>query len=638
VKAGSVGAWLLPFLVIVYLGLNDGGYGAIERSEVGILVSWTLLVAAAVGVLVFAGGTVAGRIALGLFALFVVWTALSLLWTGSAEQTFTSIGRVVTYAALFALALGIQRNDRWRYMLYGVTAAAVVICAVGVLSSLEPSWFTVPNVGKLLPGIKNRLAYPLNYTSGMGGFAAITLPLLLGMTASARTVLVQALAAAALPVAALALWLTTSSLSVPVATVSVLVFLGLTHDRIPKLGTVLVAACGSAILFAAVADRHAFNQGVKGPLAVSQGHEVLAILIVVCVGVGLVQAAISLAVRYTRRPSWLLVSRRHAQRALTGVLVVGAIALIALVASGKVSDAWNHFRSGGTHKPGESRGSLILDYGSNGRYAYWRSAAKANEAHPVDGIGAGTFEFWWAQHGDGTTVRNAHSLYLESLAELGIIGFVLIGGFSVLIVGVGGTRALRAPPELRTGLATATAACAGFVLAAAVDWMWQLAVLPAVFLCLAAIVLAGGRSEDSERRSVRSRRISVGGRVALAAFAVASLIVNGILLASNQDVQRSHTAVRAGDLPAALSDARDAESTQPYAAAPHLQEALVLEQMGRFNAAVTQAEDAARNEPPNWQNWLVLSRLEVRAGRPQAALADYRTAKSLNPRSSIFDQ
>src|SRR5947208_16522875 len=90
VNAGSVGAWLRPFLVIVYLGLDDGGYDAVGRSEVGIIVSWALLVTAAVGVLAFAGGTVAGRIALGLFALFVAWTALSLLWTGSAEQTFTS--------------------------------------------------------------------------------------------------------------------------------------------------------------------------------------------------------------------------------------------------------------------------------------------------------------------------------------------------------------------------------------------------------------------------------------------------------------------------------------------------------------------------------------------------------------------
>src|SRR5204863_5749459 len=149
------------------------------------------------------------------------------------------------YVVLFALALGVQGRDRWRYMLYGVAAGATVICAIGVLSRLEPTLFSVPPVSGVFGGIRSRLAYPLNYTSGMGGFAAITLPLMLGCTATARTILGQALAGAALPVAALALWLTSSGLSVPVAVISVLVFLALTHDRIPKLGTIAAAAAGS---------------------------------------------------------------------------------------------------------------------------------------------------------------------------------------------------------------------------------------------------------------------------------------------------------------------------------------------------------------------------------------------------------
>ena len=77
VDPGAISAWLLPFLVIVYLGLNDGGYDAVERSEIGVIVSWALLVAALVGVLVVAGGTLAGRLALSLLVAFGAWTALS---------------------------------------------------------------------------------------------------------------------------------------------------------------------------------------------------------------------------------------------------------------------------------------------------------------------------------------------------------------------------------------------------------------------------------------------------------------------------------------------------------------------------------------------------------------------------------
>jgi cytochrome c-type biogenesis protein CcmH/NrfG len=43
------------------------------------------------------------------------------------------------------------------------------------------------------------------------------------------------------------------------------------------------------------------------------------------------------------------------------------------------------------------------------------------------------------------------------------------------------------------------------------------------------------------------------------------------------------------------------------------------------------------NEPTNWRTWATLSRLEARAGDVTAALADFRKARSLDPRSLIFN-
>ena len=56
---GAIAAWAFPVFVIVYLGVNNGGYGAVERSEVGIIISWALLITAAVGALAVAGETLA---------------------------------------------------------------------------------------------------------------------------------------------------------------------------------------------------------------------------------------------------------------------------------------------------------------------------------------------------------------------------------------------------------------------------------------------------------------------------------------------------------------------------------------------------------------------------------------------------
>src|SRR5919108_2451804 len=643
IDPAAFAAWLLPVVLIAYLALSNGGFDPIERSEVGVAVWWVVLVGTLVGVLPVAGGTRAGRAMLGLLAAFAAWTALSLIWTESAEQTATELARVVTYLGIFALALAVQGEGRWRYVLHGVTTGVAIVCGIAVLSRLEPTWFDHPGAGRFLPRIQiaSRLAYPLNYSSGLGAFAAIGLPLLLAATSSARTIAVQALAAAALPVVALTLWLTTSSLSVPAAAIALAVFFVLAPDRMPKLASASVAAAGSAILFAAEEQRDALDRGLPTPAAQHQGDELLAIILVVCAGVALIQVAIGLAVRYWRRPAWLRIPRQQAS--VAAVVAVASALIVALAAGlpGELSEQWETFKSRASAvRPGEStRGRQILDFSGSGRYQFWESALDANASDSLIGIGPGTFEFWWAEHGSyyGPT-RDAHSLYIETLGELGIVGLVLIGAFSLAVLGIGTARVLRAPPELRLAIAAATAGCAAFVATAMVDWMWELAALPAVFLALAAVVVAGGIDAARPRR--RSRSTSFlrrhGGRLAMAALSVAALIAISLPLAGAAGIQRSQHEAADGDLDGALSDAREAVAVQPYAAAARIQEALVLEEQGKLAAAAAAAREATRRESANWSNWLILSRLEARVGHARAAVHAYREARSLNPGSGIF--
>ena len=119
---GAVCAWLLPLAVIAYLGLNNGGYETIQRSEVGIILAWSLLVVTVTAAVPLAGGTRAGRVGLAILFAFVAWTALSLAWTESSERTMIEVARVGTYAAGFALALGARAY--WRQMLAGTATAS----------------------------------------------------------------------------------------------------------------------------------------------------------------------------------------------------------------------------------------------------------------------------------------------------------------------------------------------------------------------------------------------------------------------------------------------------------------------------------------------------------------------------------
>jgi Flp pilus assembly protein TadD len=62
----------------------------------------------------------------------------------------------------------------------------------------------------------------------------------------------------------------------------------------------------------------------------------------------------------------------------------------------------------------------------------------------------------------------------------------------------------------------------------------------------------------------------------------------------------------------------------------------VLELQGRIGPALAAARRATGDEPLNWDNWLVRSRLEAEAGHAQAAIAAYRRARALNPQSPVF--
>ena len=92
----------------LYLGLKGGGYDLVVRSEVGIAVWWIVLLGALVGVL--PGGLDPAR-RLGRRSAcspaFAVWTALGIGWSESAERSVAELGRVATYLGVFALALAI---------------------------------------------------------------------------------------------------------------------------------------------------------------------------------------------------------------------------------------------------------------------------------------------------------------------------------------------------------------------------------------------------------------------------------------------------------------------------------------------------------------------------------------------------
>jgi hypothetical protein len=626
----AVATWLLGFTLVAYLGLKGGGYDPLVNEQVGIAVWWILLATVLVGVLPRRRPGPLAWAGLGLLAAFVAWTALSLSWTESIDTTSADLARVAGYLGVFALAVLVHDAGGARRMVGAVAAAIACVAIVGLLSRLHPDWFsTAAQTGRYVAGGRERLSYPLNYWNALAALVAIGVPLLLQVATCARLLVLRAAAAAALPAMALVAFLTLSRGGMGAAIVALVVFIAFTSDRLPKLLTLLFAAGGGAILINAADHRDALQHGLLDATASRQGDEMLTIALVVCAGVGLAQVAISLALAEERRPRWTVVPRRASIIAATAVLLAVLVGAAAMDAPGRASDAWHEFKSEGELGEGATRLGSVA---GNGRYQLWRSAVKEYRSKRLAGTGSGTFEFWWARNGTtAETVRDTHSLYLQTLGELGIVGLFLLSAFLLTVLIGGGWAAVRAGPGERPQLAAALAGCAAFCVAATFDWIWQIPALPVAMLLLASLLLAVGAGQGAKAA------LPLPWRLGFAAVAVAAIVAIAIPLASTSLLRQSESEARAGDLPAALEKARSAQNVQPDAAAPRLQQALVLEEEGDLVRAAAAAGAATERGSTDWRTWLVLSRVEAERGRVEAAIAAYREARSLNPRSTLFD-
>jgi O-antigen ligase len=638
----ALAAWTLAFTLVAYLALRNGGYDTVVRSEVAVAVWWVVLLAALAGILPARIGA-AGWVAIGLLAAFAAWTGLAIGWSESAERSSIELGRVAAYLGVLVLAIALQGRTAARSTINGVACAIGLVTVLAVLSRVHPQAFPANEHFEFLgPASARKLSYPLNYWNALAAFAAMGAPLLLAVAIGARTRAGQAIAAAVMPLSVLCIYLTISRGGMLALAVGLAVFLALVPRRLEAAGTLAVAGAGSAILVWAVSQRDALQDGIATAPALHQGTQVLWIAAFVCGGVALSQVALGLAARHAERP-WVLEPGRRAmtRRALVALAAVPVLALAAGV-PGRIGDTWHDFTApNGVVAAGSEENvfSRLQAANGNGRHEFWEAALHANASDPWRGIGPGTFEFWWARN--STTpgfVRDAHTLYLETLAETGIVGFVLLAGLLLWLAGLAVVRALRTTETLRLWTAAAAGGLAAFLTSAAFEWVWEMAALAMAAMLLAAVVVAG---HDEPSRAVASQPAQTRSPVAravLVALALAALAAVLVPLASTLATRGSQDAAAQGRLDVALADSRTAERLQPYGATPHLQQALVLEQAGLLDPAAQAARAATREEPTNWRTWLVLARLDARRGAVAPALEELRTAQRLNPRSSLFAQ
>lgn len=623
---------MIGFLPVSYLALSGGGYDIVVRSEVGILFWWGLLLAVAVGVLPRTRWSWPGWVATGLLAGFLAWTWIAAGWSQSDERTLVEVARVATYLGVFTLGLCVVTRANVASLLNGLGCAIVLVAGLAVLSRLEPSWFPPSPARAVYAPV--RLSYPFDYPDGVGEFAALGIPLLLCTSTSARTFAGRAFTAAGLPVVAVCVALTVSRGGVLACAVGLVFFFALVPDRLPRAATALIAAGATAIPLLALLQYSTRRAVLLQGASTAERHSVLAVMLLACAGAAVLQLTVTLAVRHGMRPRWLRFSRRSALAFAAVLAGAVAAAVVAGLASGVAHHLWQEFKRPNPAVSGKVVLRLLSIAGSH-RYQYWQAAIAAFHSAPLKGIGPGTFQFFWAQHNSlGEFVRNAHSLYFETLAEAGIVGLALIGGLVVFVLVTGSIRALRATAATRLAIATGVAGFAAFASAAGFDWVWQIGAIPMVALLLAAVAVSAQRDRD---RIDRGQPLALT-RVAVAVTAAVSLYAIVVPLAATVEVRDSQAAAAVEDWPAAMRDAVTAQKTEPSAATPRLQRALVLEAVGEFAPANAAIDAAIARQPTDASLWATASRIALEAGRVHLALADWHRARGLDPTWSIFHQ
>ena len=308
-----------------------------------------------------------------------------------------------------------------------------------------------------------------------------------------------------------------------------------------------------------------------------------------------------------------------------GLLVVAALVGIFVRFGGPTTLAQRAYASFGTQSP-NIHGNLnhrLFNLASPGRKLQWQTGWHDARAHPWLGSGAGSYERYWMQHRPvAFKVRDVHSLYLETLAELGPVGLAL------LLVALAAPLAAAVLARAKPLVPLVLGAYVAYLVHAAVDWDWEVpAVTVAALLCGAAL-LAFAR--DRRRRievPLTARLATLAAVIALTGFAFVGLMSNSALSAS--------TSARDSDLQRSEHEAHKAASWAAWSAQPWQALGETELSHGRLAAARASFARAIGKDRRDWELWLDLAFASAGKQR-QAALAEAARLNPLSPEVAQF--
>ena len=472
------------------LAFDAGGYfpSAVRAGATGAAACLALLLTLPAARRCVPAG--AGPAFLALAAL-AAWTGVTSYWSPVPEVALLDMLRGVLYAGLFGLGLVAAASPRAALRTVRLLGGAIVVVAgAGVLSRLQPDLLGMTRGASAV--FDERLSYPLGYWNALGALAAVGAVLAVGLAADerARTAL-RAPAAAVAPLLAVAIYLSLSRGAWLALAAGLVALLVLSPRPLPAALSALLATAAGAV---AIARLQAHPELLDGTRAAGAGADRLtveiALLMVAAAGA---QALLAL----------LRVPPRVPRRALIAGALASAALLVGAGAVGWAERQYHDFRAPPQFQPERGAARLLTSGGLRG-HAY-ETALGGFAAQPLRGEGAGSFELRWErERPHEPPLRDAHSLVLGTMTELGAVGLLALLAF-LGCVARAALRCRRGGGALRRSTAAAVGAAAtAWLVHACIDWAWEIPALTGLVLALCATLFAR-RLDPVQKPHARAR-------------------------------------------------------------------------------------------------------------------------------------
>jgi O-antigen ligase len=631
VPARGAGAVAVTLLVALGLGsgvsaATDGYYDLTVWGPICVVIS-----ALVVGLAVATPGRprlVPALAVTGLAALWL-WSWLSTGWAESADAALVTAGRWALYAATLTALVLLMRSQRDRWLPLAAATTGVMAVALYVLVRMLDG-----DADALFSG--GRLENPLGYVNGQAGYFLLAFWPCIALAEQARSTVLAGVSAAGAVVIGALLVLSQTRAVLPAVAVSAAVMLAVVPGRPRRILVLAAVGLGLLVISGPLLDVYRETRAEPAPepeLIKDAARFTLLAAAIVGAGWAAVQALLD---GLGRTESSVRTALRRGEALLAGAVVLLAF-VVATAAVGDVVDEVKEQYDNFVHLRGGDQSATRFLSGGGNRYDYWRIAWLELKDAPIRGQGAGNYDrMYFAERRTAEDIRQPHSLPLQALAELGVVGALMLLAFiGAVFAGLWRTaRQAKDSAELRIVAVAAGGAFMAWLAHTSVDWLHNLPGVTGIALCAAAALVAPW-SLGAGSRQITSARIVVIAAVCVAAIAAAYSV--GRLAIADQYRIDARDQLRS-DPVEALRLANQSLAFNDESLTALYVKGAAYARLGRYRAARAALIEATRLEPHDHLPWALLGDLAVRRGDFSAARRFYRRASELNPRSGVIKQ